>query len=60
MSKKIEIDLMEIDKKAGKHWLAPLTKDELALRREAIRKKNLDKYLEMRRAQTHGEPPPSE
>jgi hypothetical protein len=45
MSEKIKIDLMEIDKAAGKHWLSKLTDEELAERQDEIRRKNRERWL---------------
>jgi hypothetical protein len=42
---KIKIDLMEIDKAAGKHWLSKLTDEELAERQDDIRRKNRERWL---------------
>jgi hypothetical protein len=53
--KKIIVDLTQIDKEAGQHWLAPLPPEELAYVRDQIRKKNRAKYLAERKAA--GKPP---
>jgi hypothetical protein len=43
---KIRIDLTQVDKEAGKHWLSKLTKEELKLRLEEIRHRHREKYLQ--------------
>lgn len=43
--RKIDVDLTQVDKEAGQHWLTKPTAKELAQEREAIRRKNREKYL---------------
>ena len=42
------VNLTEIDLEAGKNWLEPLSKEELAIRLEQIRRKNREQYLSER------------
>lgn len=45
MSRKINVDLTQIDKEAGKHWLSKPTPEELKQQLEEIRRKNREEYL---------------
>lgn len=51
MSHKIHVDLTQVDIDAGKHWLAKPTEEELAQRRDVIRRKHRENYLRALQAQ---------
>jgi hypothetical protein len=46
MSRKIHVDLTQVDKQAGQHWLAKPTAEELEQQLDEIRRRNRAKYLE--------------
>ena len=43
---KIIVDLTQIDKDAGKHWLSKPTKEETKQKLDAIRRRHREKYLQ--------------
>jgi hypothetical protein len=45
MSRKINVDLTQVDIEAGKHWLSKPTTEELKQQRDEIRRKNREAYL---------------
>jgi hypothetical protein len=51
----LRIDLTQVDTDAGKHWLSKLTPEELAIRRDQIRRKHREKYLRALQAKRNTE-----
>lgn len=54
MKKPRPIDLLAIDMAAGKHWIQRVHEDNLNKKREAIRDKHRQRYIEQRNALRKG------